>query len=224
MVKKRIVETDSGIQDELAVETYDSFLRRMRDRGWLETNLIIATGINKGLSLEIGPGPGYLGLEWLKKTENTQLKGIEISANMIKLAEKNANEYGFINRVNYIMGDASNMPFSDNTFDGVFTNGSLHEWSQPEKIFNEIYRVLKPQGIYFISDMRRDMNFVIKWFMKAIAKPKEIRSGLITSINASYTPKEIQSILSGTALKNSTISCNPMGIIIKGIKQSIGEN
>jgi ubiquinone/menaquinone biosynthesis C-methylase UbiE len=224
MVKERIVETDSGIQDELAVETYDSFLRRMRDRGWLETNLIIATGINKGLSLEIGPGPGYLGLEWLKKTENTQLKGIEISANMIKLAEKNANEYGFINRVNYIMGDASNMPFSDNTFDGVFTNGSLHEWPQPEKIFNEIYRVLKPQGIYFISDMRRDMNFFTKSFMKAIAKPKEIKPGLITSINASYTPKEIQSILSGTALKNSTISCNPMGIIIKGIKQSIGEN
>ena len=117
------------------------------------------------------------------------------------------------------MGDASNMPFSDNTFNGVFTNGSLHEWSQPEKIFNEIYRVLKPQSIYFISDLRRDMNFFIKWFMKAVTKPVEIRPGLITSINASYTLKEIQSILNNTALKNSTISCNLMGIIIKGIKQ-----
>ncbi|MDD5622600.1 MAG: class I SAM-dependent methyltransferase [Actinomycetota bacterium] len=219
MVKERIAETDSGIQDELEVEIYDSFLRGMRDRGWLETNLIIETGINRGLSLEIGPGPGYLGLEWLKKTEGTRLKGVEISASMIKLAEKNAEEYGLSARANYVVGDASNMPFSDNTFDSVFTNGSLHEWSQPEKIFNEIYRVLKPQGIYFISDMRRDMNFFVKWFMKAIAKPKEIRSGLVTSINASYTPKEIQSILSGTALKISTISCNPMGIIIKGIKQ-----
>ncbi len=219
MVKERVVETDSGIQDELDVETYDNFLRKMRDRGWLETNLIIATGINKGLSLEIGPGPGYLGLEWLKKTKSTQLKGIEISANMIKLAEKNAEEYGLSTRVSYVMGDASNMPFSDNTFNGVFTNGSLHEWSQPEKIFNEIYRVLKPQGIYFISDMRRDMNFFLKCFMKAIAKPKEIRSGLVTSINASYTPKEIQSILSGTALKNSTVSCNLIGIIIKGRKK-----
>ena len=153
MVKKRIVETDSGIQDELTVEIYDSFLRRMRDRGWLETNQIIATGINKGLVLEIGPGPGYLGLEWLKKTEGTQIKGIEISANMIKLAGKNAEEYGLSSRASYVMGDASNMPFSDNTFDAVFTNGSLHEGSQPEKRFNEIYRVLKPQSIYFISDL-----------------------------------------------------------------------
>jgi ubiquinone/menaquinone biosynthesis C-methylase UbiE len=219
MVKERIVETDSGIQGELDVEIYDEFLRIMRDRGWLETNLIISTGINKGLSLEIGPGPGYLGLEWLNKTQSTKLKGIEISANMIKLAEKNTEEYGLSSRANYVMGDASNMPFDNNTFDGVFTNGSLHEWSQPEKIFNEIYRVLKPQGAYFISDLRRDMNFFIKWVMKAVTKPKEIRPGLITSINASYTLKEIQFVLSGTALKDSTISCNAMGLIIKGIKQ-----
>ena len=191
----------------------------MRDRGWLETNLIISTGINKGLLLEIGPGPGYLGLELLKKTKGTKLKGIEISANMIKLAEKNAEQYGLSSRANYVMGDASSMPFDNDTFDGVFTNGSLHEWSEPQKIFNEIYRVLKPQGAYFISDLRRDMNFFIKWFMKIVTKPKEIRPGLITSINASYTLKEIHPILNSTALKNSTISCNAMGLIIKGIKK-----
>ena len=218
MVKERIVETGDGIQDELTVEKYDSFLKRMRDKGYMETNQIIAAGINKGLSLEIGPGPGYLGLEWLKKTEGTRLKGIEISANMIKLAEKNTKEYGFSNRTDYTKGDASNMPFSDNTFDGVFTNGSLHEWSQPENIFNEIYRVLKPEGIYFISDLKRDMNFFIKCFMKAVTKPVEIRPGLITSINAAYTSKEIQSILNNTNLKNSTVSSDLMGIIIKGRK------
>lgn len=218
MVKERIVETGDGIQDELTVEMYNSFLKRMRDKGYMETNQIIAAGINKGLSLEIGPGPGYLGLEWLKKTEGTRLKGIEISANMIKLAEKNTKEYGFSNRTDYIKGDASNMPFSDNIFDGVFTNGSLHEWSQPENIFNEIYRVLKPEGIYFISDLKRDMNFFIKCFMKAVTKPVEIRPGLITSINAAYTSKEIQSILNNTNLKNSTVSSDLMGIIIKGRK------
>ena len=102
------------------------------------------------------------------------------------------------------------MPFSDNTFDGVFTNGSLHEWSQPKNIFNEIYRVLKPEGIYFISDLKRDMNFFIKCFMKAVTKPVEIRPGFITSINAAYTSKEIQSILNNTDLKNSTVSSDLM--------------
>ena len=32
---------------------------------------------------EIGPGPGYLGLEWLKKTQGTHLTGVDISPGMI---------------------------------------------------------------------------------------------------------------------------------------------
>jgi len=162
MVKPRIVETEEGIQGEFNVETYDHFMRGMRDRGWIETNLVLKAGITQGLALEVGPGPGYLGLEWLKKTEGTKLKALEISPDMITIAERNAKEYGLQNRANYVKGDAREMPFDDNTFDGAFTNGSLHEWSQPKKVLNEIHRVLKPRGRYLISDLRRDMNPVMK--------------------------------------------------------------
>jgi ubiquinone/menaquinone biosynthesis C-methylase UbiE len=216
LVKPRVVETNEGIQGEFTVEVYDKMMRNLRDRGWIETDLVLKTGINQGLSLEIGPGPGYLGLEWLKKTEGTTLRALEISAEMIKMAEKNAIEYGLQNRVKYVEGDAQKMPFEDNTFDGVFTNGSLHEWSQPSRIFNEVYRCLKPGGKYLISDMRRDMNPFVKWFLKLMTKPKEIRPGLISSINASYTVQEIQSILSKTDLKTSKVKKTTMGFIITG--------
>jgi ubiquinone/menaquinone biosynthesis C-methylase UbiE len=220
LVKPRVVETTEGIQGEFTVEVYDKMMRNLRDRGWIETDLILKTGINHGLSLEIGPGPGYLGLEWLKKTEGTTLRALEISADMIEMAEKNAIEYGLRNRVKYVEGDAQKMPFEDNTFDGVFTNGSLHEWSQPSRIFNEVYRCLKPGGKYLISDMRRDMNPFVKWFLKLMTKPKEIRPGLISSINASYTVQEIQSILSKTDLKSSKVKKTTMGFITTGEKAS----
>lgn len=71
MPKPRIVETNQGIQGEFNVSIYDQMQKRFCDKGWMETNSIIQSGINKGLVLEIGPGPGYLGLEWLKKTKNT---------------------------------------------------------------------------------------------------------------------------------------------------------
>ena len=223
MVKPRIVETDEGIQGEFTVEVYDKMMRNLRDKGWIETNLILKTGINHGLSLEIGPGPGYLGLEWLKKTEGTTLRALEISADMIKMAEKNAREYGLQDRMKYVEGDAQKMPFEDNTFDGVFTNGSLHEWSQPSRIFNEVFRCLKPEGKYLISDMRRDMNPFLKWFLKLMTKPKEIRPGLVSSINASYTVQEIQSILSQTELKSSKVRKTAMGFIIAGEKTTNSE-
>ena len=90
MVKSRVVETEEGIQGEFDVQQYDQMMRRMRDKGWLETKEILNAGIVQGLALEVGPGPGYLGLEWLKNTQETSLKGLE----MISIAERNAREYG----------------------------------------------------------------------------------------------------------------------------------
>ena len=218
MVKPRIIETDEGIQGEFDVRTYDSMMRSLRDKGWMETDHIITLGITYGLALEIGPGPGYLGLEWLKKTESTMLLAVEISPEMTKIAETNAREYGLEGRVKYVKGDAHQIPFDDNTFDGVFTNGSLHEWSQPIRVFDEVYRVLKPGAKYFISDMRRDMNPLVRQFMKLMVKPKEIRPGFVSSINASYTTDEIRSVLNQSKLKESVVAKTFMGFEITGVK------
>jgi len=218
MVKPRVVETTEGIQDEYDVQIYDQMMRRMRDKGWLETKLILKAGIRQGLALEVGPGPGYLGLEWLKQTDGTNLRGLDISPEMMSIAKRNADEYGFENRVEYVKGDAQEMPFDDNMFDSVFTNGSLHEWPGPKRVFDEIHRVLKPGGKYCITDLRRDMNPLVKWFMKAVTKPKEIRPGLISSINAAYTVEEIQAILSTSRLKRYTAKRQMMGLVVTGKK------
>lgn len=217
-MKGRIIETESGITGEFDTQMYDIMMRTMRDRGWIETNLVIKAGISSGLALEIGPGPGYLGLEWLKRTEGTLLKGLEISNDMITLARKNASESGLSDRVEYLQGDAKKMPFEDGYFNAVFTNGSLHEWAQPDMIFNEIERVLKPGGRYVISDLRRDMIAPIKWFLWLTIKPKEMRPGLNTSINASYTLPEIKELLKRTKLQGWKASSNPLGIVISGQK------
>ena len=89
----RKIETDQGIQGEFNVQFYDQMQRRLRDKGYIETRDIIKSGITSGLALEVGPGPGCLGLEWLKLTQGTMLKGLDISPDMIKIAEKNAEAF-----------------------------------------------------------------------------------------------------------------------------------
>ena len=218
MPRPRILETDQGITGDFNTKMYDIMMRNMRDKGWVETNLIIKEGITDGLALEIGPGPGYLGLEWLKRTHNTRLNGLDISEDMLALARKNTIEYGFSHRAEYFKGDARKMPFKNEHFDAVFTNGSLHEWAYPEEIINEATRVLKPGGKYIITDLRRDMTLPLKWFLWMFTKPKEMRSGLITSVNAAYIPIEIHELLQRTNLQGWSISSNPFGIIISGQK------
>jgi ubiquinone/menaquinone biosynthesis C-methylase UbiE len=220
MAKSRIPETNVGIQGTLNVEVFNQFARGMRDKGMLPIQSFIQAGIQKGKVLEIGPGPDYVGLEWLKLAPEAELIGLEISPNMIQIAEKNVKDYGFENRVKYITGNTMTMPFPDNSFDGVFSEGSLHEWESPVNVFNEIYRVLKPGGKFCITDLHREIHPIIKFFISHTVKPKEIRPGFITSVNAAYTVDEINEILRKTRLK-FTITKNFMGLTIAGERNEI---
>jgi ubiquinone/menaquinone biosynthesis C-methylase UbiE len=219
MIEPRKIETDEGIQDNVTVKIFDDFARNMRDKGWNNVDVILKSGITGGKVLEIGPGPGYVGLEWLKKTSESGLSAIEISNAMILLAEKNAKAYGLQDRVHYIEGNCMQLPFDAMSFDAVFSNGSLHEWKDPIKAFNEIHRVLVPGGRLCITDLRRDVGEARKWMIYHSTFSKEIRPGLLTSLGAACTVKELQEIIRKTAFHNLTIQEAFFGLCISGTKQ-----
>ena len=216
MARPRIPETDNGITGEFTCEMYNEMQRRFRDRGWIETDDVIKAGIVSGHALEVGPGPGYLGLEWLKKTEGTRLTGLDISPDMLEICRRNAGEYGFADRATYVESKGQSMPFEDDHFDAVFTNGSLHEWEDPVQVMNEIARVLRPGGRYFISDLRRDMTPLLKWIMYAGCKPKAMRPGLLTSLRAAYTPAELRGIVNVSHLPDPLVTSNVIGVSCTG--------
>ena len=218
MTRKRVLETDQGIRGEVTVEIYDHLQRRLRDKGWMETDAVIQSGITTGAALELGPGPGYLGLEWLKHTEGTRLTGLDISANMIADARRNALAYGFSARTAYVAGSGARMPFNNNTFDAAFSSRSLHEWSNVSQTIEEIWRVLKPGGRVFLSDLRRDMSTPVKWYMWLRTKPKAIRPDFITSINAALTPTELKALISDSRFMRFAVSSSPMGLQVVATK------
>lgn len=216
MIKARVIETNEGIQNEITVETYDLFARSMRDKGWNGIAGMIASGIKGGDILEVGSGPGYVGLELAKKLNPTSLTGCEISPAMIRFAEKNAAEYGISAR--YVQGNCMKMPFADESFDTVISNGSLHEWENPMLAFNEIYRVLRTGGRYCITDLRRDVHPFKKAMVYFSTQPKEMRPGLVTSLNAAYTVLEITELLSQSNLHAASVTSDFFGLCIAGQK------
>ena len=218
MVRERVIETTEGIQDAFDVDAYDREMRKMRKRGWIETPEILRAGITSGKALEISPGPGYLGIDWLSKTEGTRLVGLDISENMLARSRANAGSEGVGDRAEYIHGDACSMPFEQATFDGVFANGGLHEWSDPVAVFDEVARVLKPGGRYCITDLRRDMNILLKWTMCLFVRERSMRRGLVSSIHAAYTPDEAREIVSKSKLPGPSVSGNAIGLSIVGMK------
>jgi ubiquinone/menaquinone biosynthesis C-methylase UbiE len=216
MIKQRIIETNEGIQSEVTAEIFNDFARLMRDKGWNGVDSMIASGIQGGDVLEIGPGPGYVGLELAHKISLRSLTGCEISPAMIRFAKNNAKEYKI--NADYVEGNCTQMPFDNESFDTVISNGSLHEWESPILAFNEINRVLRKGGHYCITDLRRDVQPAKKLMVYLSTKPKEMRPGFITSLNAAYTISELTELLRNTNLKNFTVISDFFGLCISGVK------
>src|SRR5512147_121115 len=108
-----------------------------------------------GKVLEIAPGPGYFCIE-LAKLGNYQITGLDISKSFVEIARRNAAEAGL--KIDFREGNASAMPFKENTFDFTFCQAAFKNFSEPVKAITEMYRVLRPKGVSVIADMRRDAS------------------------------------------------------------------
>ena len=106
-----------------------------------------------GRVLEIAPGPGYFAIE-LARLGNYQITGMDISKSFVEIAQKNAAEAGV--KVEFRQGNASDMPFEDESFDFMFCQAAFKNFSQPISAVAEMYRVLSTPGTAVIVDLRRD--------------------------------------------------------------------
>jgi|HubBroStandDraft_6_1064221.scaffolds.fasta_scaffold178858_3 SAM-dependent methyltransferase len=71
--------------------------------------------------------------------------GLDISRAMLAVAAERTA--GYSNAV-LVRGDAHTLPFIDGAFGGVNNAGALHAYDDPELVFREVRRVLRPGGVY----------------------------------------------------------------------------
>lgn len=78
--------------------------------------------------------------------------GIDLTPEMVKKAEDNLRRAGVTNGEVRLAG-AEAIPYNDNVFDVIISNGVLNLSPRKEESFSEIYRVLKPDGRLQFADI-----------------------------------------------------------------------
>lgn len=126
-----------------------------------ESNLGLGCGnpgslgaIKKGdVVLDLGSGAGIDAFLAAKRV-GTQGKviGVDFTQEMIKKATKTAKKNGITNVV-FKQGDIEDLPVESNSIDVVLSNCVINLVPDKTRAFQEAYRVLRPGGSMYISDM-----------------------------------------------------------------------
>ncbi|WP_107669417.1 class I SAM-dependent methyltransferase [Cyanothece sp. BG0011] len=90
--------------------------------------------------------------------KSSQVTGLDASSTAINRAKQ------IVPEANYVNALAEKMPFPEEEFDLVHSSVALHEMEteQLREILREVYRVLKPEGIFAFIDLHKPTN-VLFW-------------------------------------------------------------
>jgi len=92
--------------------------------------------------LEVGGGMGTDLAQFAK--HGAHVTDVDLSGGHLALAQQNFSLRGLTGR--FVHHDAETLPFDDNSFDLVYSNGVIHHSPHTDRIVSEIFRVLKPGG------------------------------------------------------------------------------
>jgi len=111
---------------------------------------IARTGIRSGLCVDLGGGPGMLGV-CVAEASELQVVIVDPLAECVELARENITEHGLPHRVAAQVGRAEALPLADGTVDLVVSRGSIYFWENQRQGLQDIFRVLRPGGWAFVG-------------------------------------------------------------------------
>lgn len=154
-------------------------------------------GTDKTRVLDAGCGVGFFSRFYARK--GFELHAIDISEKAVMITKKSFEVFGLKGTIK--IASVESIPYEDNYFDYIVSNGVIHHTVDTEKAVEEFYRVLKPGGlasvcVYFKNILLNEPFFtLLKLIVPAMLKKEKLdgRENVFTA----RTPEDFARVFDG---------------------------
>jgi demethylmenaquinone methyltransferase/2-methoxy-6-polyprenyl-1,4-benzoquinol methylase len=132
------------------------------DVKWRKKVIELVKAKNPENALDIATGTGDLAIMMAESTAAEKIIGLDLSVGMLEVGKKKILEKNLADKIEMVVGDSENIPYPDNYFDAITVSFGIRNFETLEKGLAEIYRVLKPNGIFVILETSVPTKFPFK--------------------------------------------------------------
>lgn len=146
--------------------------------------------------LEVGCGMGYDSLEFIRR--GVRVTAVDLSPKAVEFTKRHYEVVG-AEAEEVRVGNALALPFTDESFDAVWSNGVLHATGDTPKAIAEVRRVLKPGGRAIISHFYRKPSWM--YLVHRLGRENIEFKDEDPPVNEFYTERQIEEMFDGFELK-----------------------
>ncbi len=171
--------------EELYPEPVIGFLEMLWGRGWLSpggpdelARLLQGEDLRDKKVLDIGCGAGGIDCLLISEYGAARVTGIDVEASVLETARTRIQEAGISDRAELIQVEPGPLNFDDATFDVVFSKDSIVHIPDKHSLASEVFRVLKPGGVFVASDWLTSHDGEPSLEMKAYLAAEDLDFGM----------------------------------------------
>ncbi len=149
--------------------------------------------------LDLGCGCGYDCILAAQSVgENGHVIGIDMLSEMLVRAKKNSSQYNLKN-IEFVQGYMENIPLTSQSIDLVISNCVINLAPDKERVYTEIFRILKPNRRIAISDI-----------LCHTPTNQNDMQAYCACLHGAITPQHLNDILQKIGFKNISIKTIPL--------------
>ena len=134
------------------------------DRIWRRRVMRIVRNEQPKVVMDIATGTGDLAIAMAKRIEQARILGVDLSEEMLRVAEVKISNLGLTERISLTKGDAENLDMvAAESVDVVTVAFGVRNFENLEKGLSELYRTLKPGGKLVVLEFSIPRNRLVRW-------------------------------------------------------------